>query len=265
MSIKNGRDYIYLVWKEPKSRRQYIIGQLSKNGQFEFNYGFEINDAIEKGFSLLIAFKDINKVYKSDMLFPVFSSRLPDKKRNDINKILCKYGMEEYDDYKLLKRSGAKLPIDNLEFIDPILEDCDTSIKRIFYLAGPRHYIGCDGVDCAKSVDLNIKDDLQLVLEPNNIHDKYAIKVNSMKGVHIGYMPRYYSKGITELIHKGYNYSCKVYEVQKDNKCNECIKIDLEIRKWVFSDKCGNLQTSTVYLRVRMPVDVVILRLGRKS
>jgi hypothetical protein len=117
MSIKNGRDYIYLVWKEPKSRRQYIIGQLSKNGQFEFNYGFGIKEAIEKGFSLLISFDNIDNVYKNDMLFPVFSSRLPDKKRNDINKILFKYGMEEYDDYKSLKRSGAKLPIDNLEFI----------------------------------------------------------------------------------------------------------------------------------------------------
>ena len=30
--------------------------------------------------------------------------------------------MEEYDSYELVKRSGAKLPIDNLQFIDPILD-----------------------------------------------------------------------------------------------------------------------------------------------
>jgi len=35
MSIKDGKDYIYLVWKETETRRQYIVGQLSKNGQFE--------------------------------------------------------------------------------------------------------------------------------------------------------------------------------------------------------------------------------------
>ena len=125
MSIRNGRDYVYLVWKEIDTRRQYIVGQLSKNGKFEFNYGFEVKEAISKGFKLLIAFDDIDKVYENDILFPVFSSRLPDRKRRGIEKILEKYGLDEYDDYKLLKRSGARLPIDNLEFIDPTLSEED--------------------------------------------------------------------------------------------------------------------------------------------
>ena len=231
MSIKNGKDYIYLVWKEIETRRQYIVGQLSKNGQFEFNYGFEVKEAIEKGFKLLISFEDIDKVYKNDILFPVFSSRLPDKKRNGIHKILLKYGMEEYDDYKLLKRSGARLPIDNLEFIDPILDENDGEVKRIFYLAGPRHYIGCDGMDCAKSVDLNTEESLQLILEPENRYDQNAIKIVTSNNVHIGYIPRYYSESIIELINKGYKYTCDVYEIQKDNKCNECVKIQLEMKK----------------------------------
>lgn len=128
MSIKCGRDYIYLVWKDIKTRKQYIVGQLSKNGQFEFSYGFEVKEAIKNGFKVLIPFGDINKVYKSDILFPAFSSRLPDMKRKGIEKILSKYGLEEYDSYKLLKRSGAKLPIDNLEFIDPILDELEDTI-----------------------------------------------------------------------------------------------------------------------------------------
>lgn len=231
MSIKDGRDYIYLVWKDIKTRRQYIVGQLSKNGQFEFNYGFEVSEAIEKGFKLLISFEDIDKVYRSDILFPVFSSRLPDKKRNGLDKILFKYGMEEYDDYKLLKRSGAKLPIDNLEFIDPLLDENSYSVRRFFYLAGPRHYIGCDGVDCAKSVELNTHDILQLVLEPENMYDKNAIKIVNSNNVHIGYVPRYYSQGVTELINKKSKYSCNVYEIQMDNNCNECVKIQLEMNK----------------------------------
>lgn len=231
MSIKEGKDYIYLVWKEIETGRQYIVGQLSKNGQFEFNYGFEVKEAIEKGFKLLISFEEIDKVYKNDILFPVFSSRLPDKKRNGINKILLKYGMEEYDDYKLLKRSGARLPIDNLEFIDPILDENDGEVKRIFYLAGPRHYIGCDGIDCAESLDLNIEESLQLILEPENKCDKNAIRIINKNNLHIGYIPRYYSESITEFINKGYKYTCNVYEIQKDNKCNECVKVQLEMKK----------------------------------
>jgi hypothetical protein len=230
MSIKCGRDYIYLVWKDIKTRRQYIVGQLSKNEQFEFSYGFEVNKAIENGFKLLISFEQIDKVYKSDILFPVFSSRLPDMKRKGIEKILFKYGLDQYDDFKLLKRSGAKLPIDNLEFIDPILDENEDNVKRIFYLAGPRHYIGCQGVDCAKSEDLNIGDTLQLVLEPKNKFDSNAVKILNSNDIHIGYLPRYYCEGVINLLNKGYEYNCNIYELTKDNNCNECVKIQLEIK-----------------------------------
>ena len=37
-----------------------------------------------------------------------------------ISFLQLKYGMEEYNDYRILKRIGTRLHIDNLEFIDPI-------------------------------------------------------------------------------------------------------------------------------------------------
>jgi hypothetical protein len=117
MSVKNGRDYIYLIWKDQKNHRQYTVGELSKKGQYEFKYGFEVKEAVKAGFELLIAFEDINKSYYSDILFPTFSSRLPDKKRRGIEKILAKYDLIEFDEYELLKRSGARLPIDDLQFL----------------------------------------------------------------------------------------------------------------------------------------------------
>lgn len=30
MSRKNGKDYLFLIWKQPESRRQYVVGILSK-------------------------------------------------------------------------------------------------------------------------------------------------------------------------------------------------------------------------------------------
>ena len=50
-------------------------------------------------------------------LFAVFGARLPDKRRPEIKEILETYGMTEYDEFELLKRSGAKLPTDNYEFV----------------------------------------------------------------------------------------------------------------------------------------------------
>ena len=123
MSYKNGKDYLYLVWQDKVSRRQYIVGQLSKNGRYEFCYSNEIEEAQKAGFELLVAFNDRNKIYYSDTLFMAFASRLPDKKRKDIQQILQKYGLQEYDAYELLKASGASLPIDSLKFVDPIIKD----------------------------------------------------------------------------------------------------------------------------------------------
>ena len=91
-----------------------------ENGKFEFKYGKQVYEAIGNGFEPLIPFDDIHKVYVSGILFPTFSSRLPDRKRKGIEEILRKYGLEKYDEYQLLKSSGAKLPIDNLWFVDPI-------------------------------------------------------------------------------------------------------------------------------------------------
>ena len=231
MSIKDGRDYLLLVWKEPKTRRCYTIGELSKNGQFEFSYGYEVREAIDAGFELLIAFPDIEKVYKNEKLFSVFSSRLPDPKRKGIDAILEKYGLSEYDHYNLLKKSGAKLPIDNLEFFDPIFDFESGEIVRSFFVAGPRHYLGCEGKECEKSFDVKIEEKLFLIPEPENKYDKYAVKITNFKDEQIGYLPRYYAQGISRLIGEKRNIFCRVIEVNKDNVCNDCIKVELKINK----------------------------------
>lgn len=231
MSIKDGRDYLLLIWKEPKTRRNYIIGELSKNGQFEFSYGYEVQKAIKDGFELLIAFPDIDKVYKNDQLFSVFASRLPDPKRKGIEAILEKYSLTEYNAYKLLKNSGARLPIDKLEFIDPIFNFESGKIVRSFFLAGPRYYLGCDGEECEKSIDVTLQEDLRLILEPENEHDEYAIKILNTKDILLGYLPRYYAKGISQLIENETMITCRVIEINKDTECNECIKVELTINK----------------------------------
>ncbi|RDU22076.1 HIRAN domain-containing protein [Anaerosacchariphilus polymeriproducens] len=228
MSIKNGKDYLYLVWKSDSTRRQYIIGQLSKNGQYEFQYCGEVQSAIEAGFTLLIPFPDINTLYSNNVLFPVFSSRLPDRKRKDIVTILKKYDLEKYDAYEFLKKSGARLPIDNLQFIDPIL-DFNTSFKRRFYMAGVRHYLGCDGEECENTINVTRGDEVFLRKEPYNSFDSHAIQVINENQKLLGYIPRYYSDAFTRIINEGRNISCYVTNVDKNKCCSECITLTVTV------------------------------------
>ena len=120
----NERDYIYLSWKDYKTRQRYMIGELSRYGKYEFKYRVkDVEDAIKNGFEPLIAFPNINEVYENYDIFPAFSSRLPDKRRKDVNEILAKYKLDKYDSFELLKKSGGKLPTDSLEFIDPKISE----------------------------------------------------------------------------------------------------------------------------------------------
>lgn len=113
------KDIVYLVWTNKESKKSYKVAELYKeNGKYYFKYILEnVKEAEKDGFTLLIAFPQINALYDNPQLFAVFSSRLPESTRPEIKEILATYGMTEYDEFELLKRSGAKLPIDNYEFI----------------------------------------------------------------------------------------------------------------------------------------------------
>lgn len=138
MTKRNGRDYLYVIWKDMKTRGRFIVGELSKNGNYEFKYDSnKVKLAMENGFELFVAFPDQDKVYENSELFPAFSSRLPDRRRKDIDDILNSYKLEDYDAYELLRKSGGKLPTDTIEFIDPIFLE-EEIIYKEFYIAWRR-------------------------------------------------------------------------------------------------------------------------------
>ena len=116
---KMEKDLVYLVWTDVKTGNKYKVAKLYKeNDTFYFKYILEnVKEAQKDGFELLVAFPQINATYENPHLFAVFGARLPDKRRPEIAKILEEYGMTEYDEFEMLKRSGAKLPTDNYEFV----------------------------------------------------------------------------------------------------------------------------------------------------
>ena len=112
------QDSVYLVWKDVKTGKKYKVAILYKeNNTFYFKYILEnVKEAQKNGFKLLVAFPQINALYDNPQLFAIFAARLPEQTRPEIKDILTTYGMTEYDEFELLKRSGAKLPTDNYEF-----------------------------------------------------------------------------------------------------------------------------------------------------
>lgn len=219
-------NYLLLIWKDPETRRNYTVGKLTRGDFFTFQYYGEAENAEEAGWKLLGAFPTYQE-YRSNTMFPVFSSRLPDKKRRDIQNILEKYGLMEYDEFELLRRSGARLPIDTYEFIDPISPD-DKEVTREFYITGIRYHSACQGSDCGALPGVKVGDMLLLEEEPENAYDPMAIRVLTQEKDVLGYVPRYYNKAILARLHDGMGYSCKITEVNANMRnCSECLKARL--------------------------------------
>lgn len=218
--------YLYIVWKDVQTRRQYIIGKLEKCNGYNFYYYKEIEAALKAGFSPFVAFPDVHRKYHSDNMFLPFSSRLPDKKRKDMNIILERYNLKEYDEYELLKKSRGKLPIDNIQFIDPLFVT-DEEFEKCFFLAGVRHYLHCDGKNCSNSIDIVRGDELFLQPEPDNKEDECAVKVVNKNCECIGYIPRYYAESYNQILQQKRVARCYVASVNKNNNCDDCVKINI--------------------------------------
>ena len=84
---------LWLIWKEPISRRRFTIGLLEKNemGFFFIYLNPELDEARKNGFSFFPGFDDLNKKYFSSDLFVNISTRLPNRKRPDYLEILNSY------------------------------------------------------------------------------------------------------------------------------------------------------------------------------
>ena len=94
-----------------------IIGTLSlKDGLWIFRYSDAFRE--QDRYRRLIGFSDMEKVYKSDTLWPFFKLRIPGLKQPLIKEILESEDIDVTDEVGLLKRFG-KLNVSNPYVLEP--------------------------------------------------------------------------------------------------------------------------------------------------
>ena len=104
---------LFLKWK--KGEEIFTLGKLSKN---ENKYFFEINkegfkNAVLNGCIGIPGFELGKTSFESDELFKFFRNRIVSKEAKNIDEVISKYNLSEYDDMQLLKATKAKLHGDN--------------------------------------------------------------------------------------------------------------------------------------------------------
>lgn len=201
------KEELWLIWKNPTTRRRYKVAVLNKeNNKYKFYYSNpELDDAKNVGFNYYPGFDDLTKIYESDTLFTNIMTRLPNESRPDYLEILNYYNLDkDSDEFKILKATRGRSITDNYEFVSAY-----DSSKIEFDVAGTSH--SKDIKKCKNLLKINKK--LYLEPEPNNDYDKCAIKIlfkENNKTYHLGYVPRYYCKQLLKELENGTEYSAMI-------------------------------------------------------
>lgn len=209
---------MWLIWKQPIERRRYKIGVLTFfNNNYSFEYvNPEVDTAKSAGFQYFPGFEELDRVYESKELFANIETRLPNTGRDDYLDILNRYNLDK-DSSKIdiLCATKGRLITDNYEFVPAFDKN-----RVEFDVAGTRH--SKDVKNCKKIIAVN--DKLLLELEPDNSSDSNAVKVlidKNGKKYHLGYVPRYYSKELTDMIKNDIEYSALIQSLNFESEFSD--------------------------------------------
>lgn len=224
---------LWLIWKETKERRRFIIGELTyENNEYKFKYiDPELNNARKNGLDFFPGFDDIEKEYVSNTgLFPNIETRLPNTARPEYLEILNLYDLDtDSTKMEILEKTKGRLLTDNFEFVPTFDKN-----KIEFEVAGTSH---SNDIKNYKDI-FEVNDNLFLEREPDNKYDEYAIRVICKKNgtlYHLGYVPRYYSKELSRMLDENVKYSAKIKYLNFESKLDdEDITADVKL---IFNSK----------------------------
>lgn len=226
------RGTLYLVWREPETRAQHKIGELSYDG-FHYKFRYDLEEcrlASSQGFSLDRfslgpAFPDLNKQYESVELFPAMAHRLPNPARSDYREVLQRFKLTPRSHpFDILRRTRGKLATDQLSFEEAPVSTPEG--KRFeCYVAGWRFYSG-DSI----LPDLTVGSEVQLIRDKSNPHDPNAVAVFFQTRCKLGYIPVFHSELVAHSLAAGHTVQASIVELNPSpTPSNERAKIQVKI------------------------------------
>ncbi|MBG6083816.1 hypothetical protein [Zhihengliuella flava] len=180
---------LLVTWQNPETRRYFLMGVLEKHSAED--YTFQYFKGVDKSdeFRMIPGFPDLHRHYRSDVLFPVFSSRLMSLRRDDRGEWLQSMGLpDDASDIHILGRTFGRRLTDHFELLAvPEVDLARRTITGTTPLHGLRHQT--EGLQLVRSGGLNIGDSLQIRHEIDNVVHDEARAVLTAGGVQLGYLP----------------------------------------------------------------------------
>lgn len=195
---------LYVAWRAGTQENGHwgSVGRLDyTHGVFRFTYTLGAQTLL--GFVPFAGMADLNEVYESNTLFPLFANRLLSPSRPEYESYLTWSGFDYRnppDPLAILGVTEGRRMTDALEVFPCPHPDVDGRYSCVFFLHGMRHLAASALEHIA---GLSAGTSLTLVPEPVNLHDPNAVVVYSgstADGVKIGYVPRFLARDAHQLL-----------------------------------------------------------------
>ncbi|MEO8658974.1 MAG: DNA-binding protein [Bryobacteraceae bacterium] len=201
---------LFLAWQDPVGRRWFPVGRLEhSDGLYSFVYTKGAEQArVKAGFHALPSFPELQTVYVSEELFPLFSNRLLPRSRPEYRDYLEWLSVPESDadPVAILARSGGTRVTDTLE-VFPCPEPNEQGEYQVHFLLHGLSHMPLHSVD--RAMHLHVGEQLLAMRDFQNANDPDAIALRtaerSERDIYIvGYCPRYLRDDFVHLL----NWNC---------------------------------------------------------
>ena len=189
---------LFLAWQDGRSRQWFPVGRLDadpRQAGFRFRYtGGAERARQEVGFSLAPDFPELQKDYRSAVLFPLFRNRVMPSERPDFADYLQLLDLPaRADPIEILAMDGGYHVTDAFEVFPQLEKGADGSFRCRFFLHGWRYV----NRTAQKRLDRVVVDDrLHVTLELSNPVARVAVQLQTLDYHVIGWAPRYLVKDL---------------------------------------------------------------------
>lgn len=207
---------LYLGWYSNRHNSWYTIGRFDcDENEYRFKYlAGAVRAQQEADFGGVAQFPDVEREYVSSNLFAFVGNRLLSKRRPEYDEQTRRLGLEPTDlhPFDILSRSYGRRATDTYELYPAPLRT-DNGISLHFFSRGVR-YLDED----LKKLWQNDEPaaPLQLQREPDNSHDPHAIEIFDHDARKLGYVPRYYTVSLSQLLQENCDYQLKLVRHNKE-------------------------------------------------
>lgn len=190
---------VFIAWRDPVAHRCYPVARLARlretasdgSAGYEFAYVHGVRDAMQNGFKPITSFEEVDRVYRSEQLFPFLANRIMSKSRAEFAGFLERImlGPGRASPLEMLSRTGGIRATDTYEIFPLPRFDPELPGFRTFFLAHAlRHLPSTTHERIAK---LQSGERLCLMIDCQNNYDPRAIALRTEDLVLVGHVPNY--------------------------------------------------------------------------